>query len=244
MKPRFTVALLMSVTILVTVTIEGRPSVNQEPIKFSLDIKKDDEEKITEKPRNFELNAKIQDGMEWLSRMADTLRFGRGRLVNSVAIARNAVAERFEEIMSETRNNVAGAIGAANDIIVKGRSTLQSYEKSPFANFLPPKTRETTRLESEKDQAFFERKRENPISLFLQSILKPQPIVDSIKEEDKYGNNGDKFVVVGRAFVNGVEGISNFVNYVADLPVNAAKKTSRGITEALNQIGSRLIGLQ
>ncbi|XP_011493985.1 PREDICTED: uncharacterized protein LOC105359175 isoform X2 [Ceratosolen solmsi marchali] len=211
MKPRFTVALLMSVTILVTVTIEGRPSVNQEPIKFSLDIKKDDEEKITEKPRNFELNAKIQDGME---------------------------------IMSETRNNVAGAIGAANDIIVKGRSTLQSYEKSPFANFLPPKTRETTRLESEKDQAFFERKRENPISLFLQSILKPQPIVDSIKEEDKYGNNGDKFVVVGRAFVNGVEGISNFVNYVADLPVNAAKKTSRGITEALNQIGSRLIGLQ
>jgi hypothetical protein len=124
----------------------------------------------------------------------------------------------LQELMSETRNNVAGAIGAANDIIVKGRSTLQSYEKSPFASFLPPKTRETARLESEKDQAFFERNNDNnPISLFLQSILKPQPIVDSIKEEDKYGNSGDKFGTVGRALVNGVEGISNFVNSIVDV---------------------------
>ena len=28
------------------------------------------------------------------------------------------------------------------------------------------------------------------------------------------------------------------------LPLNAAKKASRGITEALNQIGSRVVGLQ
>ncbi|XP_001604492.1 uncharacterized protein LOC100118466 isoform X2 [Nasonia vitripennis] len=149
------------------------------------------------------------------------------------------------ELMSETRNNVAGAIGAANDIIVKGRSTLQSYDKTPLAQFFPPRTRENTRLENEQDQALFEKKKtNNPISSFLESIVKPKPIVDNIKEEDKYGNNGDKFIGVGRALVNGFEGLSNFLNAVVDLPVNAAKKTSRNITEALNQIGSRLVGLQ
>lgn len=120
--------------------------------------------------------------------------------------------------MSETRNNVAGAIGAANDIIVKGRSTLQSYDKTPLAQFFPPRTRENTRLETEQDQALLEKKKtNNPISSFLESIVKPKPIVDNIREEDKYGNNGDKFIGVGRALVNGFEGLSNFLNAVVDV---------------------------
>ncbi|XP_001604517.1 uncharacterized protein LOC100118466 isoform X1 [Nasonia vitripennis] len=233
---------LLAVLVLRT---DARPAVDQEPVRFSLDTGKDEGVPIDDKPLTLDVSTRIQDGMEWLGRMADALRFGRGRLVNSVAIARNIIAERVEELMSETRNNVAGAIGAANDIIVKGRSTLQSYDKTPLAQFFPPRTRENTRLENEQDQALFEKKKtNNPISSFLESIVKPKPIVDNIKEEDKYGNNGDKFIGVGRALVNGFEGLSNFLNAVVDLPVNAAKKTSRNITEALNQIGSRLVGLQ
>ena len=36
--------------------------------------------------------------------------------------------------------------------------------------------------------------------------------MDTISEEEKYGNSGDKFYVAGKALVGGAEGISNFVN--------------------------------
>ncbi|XP_023318492.1 uncharacterized protein LOC106657497 isoform X1 [Trichogramma pretiosum] len=188
---------------------------------------------------------RFQNGMAWFDEMADSIRFGRGRLVNSVAIARNILADRMElqEFMSETRNNIAGAVGAANDALARGRRMLQSYERLPFANALPPRTRETVRLENEKDQAILER-RKSDIGGLLDNVLKPKPIIDNIQEEEKYGNNGDRFIGVGRALVTGVEGLTNIFNAVLEFPVKAAKNTSRTITEALNQIGSRLVGLQ
>lgn len=36
--------------------------------------------------------------------------------------------------------------------------------------------------------------------------------MDKIREEDKYGNTGDKHAGVGRFVVNGFEGISNIIN--------------------------------
>ena len=122
-----------------------------------------------------------------------------------------------QEIMSETRNNVAGAIGAAHDIAAKTRSTLNSYDRAPLAQLLPSRTRETVRLENESEQAILEKKKTNPISSLLESITKPKPIVDNIREEEKYGNNGDKFIGVGRALVNGFEGLSNFLNAIVDV---------------------------
>ncbi|XP_058804349.1 uncharacterized protein LOC131671721 [Phymastichus coffea] len=232
---------------LVARLIKGRPHVNEQPLKFNLDTDKEVEGYAdnTEKPAmKVTAISRLQDGMEWLDRMSDALRFARGRLVNSVAIAQNVLAERLEEFMSEARNNVAGAIGAANDIYAKSRSTLQSYENGPLGQLFPSKTRETVRLENEKDQAILENKKLNPISSLLENVFKPQPIVDKITEEEKYGNNGDKFIGLGRALVNGFEGLSNFINGIVDFPVKAAKNTSRSITEALNQIGSKLVGLQ
>lgn len=41
--------------------------------------------------------------------------------------------------------------------------------------------------------------------------------MDIIKEEDKYGNSGDKFYVAGRALVGGAEGVSNLVNTVLEV---------------------------
>lgn len=44
------------------------------------------------------------------------------------------------------------------------------------------------------------------------NIYNPKPIVDTISEEDKYGNDGEKFKSVGRVLINGYEGFSNFLN--------------------------------
>ncbi|XP_014205990.1 uncharacterized protein LOC106637634 isoform X2 [Copidosoma floridanum] len=187
---------------------EGRPAIDQEPIKFTLGTTAGD--KATEKSLRDQVGERVQNGME---------------------------------LTSEARNNVAGAIGAANDIIERSRTNLRS-DRGPLATLLGPKPRETVKLESEDEQAFFERKSANPLGALLENVLKPKPIVDGIKEEDKYGNQGDRFAGVGRALVNGFEGLSNLFNAVIELPINAAKKTSRNITEVLNQLGARLVGLQ
>lgn len=44
--------------------------------------------------------------------------------------------------------------------------------------------------------------------------------MDTIKEEEKYGNSGDKFYSAGRALVGGAQGVSNFVNSVLEVNVN------------------------
>lgn len=99
----------------------------------------------------------------------------------------------------------------------QGEKKLASYEKVPFAQFLPPRTRETARLEKESDQALFEKPKSNPVEGILEKFFHPTPLVDGISEDQKYGNSGDKFAGVGRALVNGFEGISNFLNAAVDV---------------------------
>ncbi|XP_023287878.1 uncharacterized protein LOC105703811 [Orussus abietinus] len=207
----------------------GRPS--EEPTKFDLIPKNHTLEAISVR-----VPTRLQQGKEILGRIMDAMRFGRGRLVNSASMARNIIANRVEEAASEVQNTVISAIAAKGDILSEGRDVITSN--------LPPRTRETVKLEKESEQAILERRKSNSVSAVLESILKPVPLVDRIREEEKYGNSGDRFSGIGRALVNGFEGFSNFLNSVVDLPINAAKKTSRSFTEALNQLGSRIIGLQ
>ncbi|KAL4127289.1 hypothetical protein QTP88_011466 [Uroleucon formosanum] len=78
----------------------------------------------------------------------------------------------------------------------------------------------------------------------LLNFLKPLPVVDVTKEDEKYGNDGDKFNRIGRSFIGGVESVSNMLTSALSFPVDSAKKLSRSATEVLNNLGGRLIGLQ
>ncbi|XP_060847608.1 uncharacterized protein LOC132927157 [Rhopalosiphum padi] len=78
----------------------------------------------------------------------------------------------------------------------------------------------------------------------LLNFLKPLPVVDVTREEDKYGNDGDKFNRIGRGVIGGVETVSNMLTSALSFPVDTAKKLSRTATEMLNNLGGRLIGLQ
>lgn len=81
----------------------------------------------------------------------------------------------------------------------------------------PPISRETYRLENETAQAILEKRKPDTITQILNSFLTPKPLVDRIRDEEKYGNNGDKFIGIGRAFVNGYENLSNFLNTLTDV---------------------------
>lgn len=48
-------------------------------------------------------------------------------------------------------------------------------------------------------------------------LFNHKPIIDSIQEKDKYGNDGDKYRNIGIAFVNGFEGLSNFLNNAVEV---------------------------
>ncbi|XP_020710405.2 uncharacterized protein LOC105690137 isoform X1 [Athalia rosae] len=214
----------------------GRPS--EQPIKFDLSPARDAVGSVSDGTFS-----KLQQGQEFLGQVADAIRFGRGRLVHSATMAKNIIAERAEQAASEAQNNVASVIAAKGDLIAQGRSALETFPKTGFFNILPPITRETVHLESSKNQALLEKPVMGPVAGFIESILRPTPLVDKIKESDKYGNSGERFAGIGKAIVDGYEGFSNFLNTVVDFPVDAAKKTSRKITETLNQFGAHLVGL-
>lgn len=85
-----------------------------------------------------------------------------------------------------------------------------------------PVERATARLENETAQAILERPKPDNVIQALNSFLTPRPIVDRIKEEEKYGNNGDQFSGIGRTIVNAYENFSNFLNRVVDVSVSYA----------------------
>ncbi|XP_076676630.1 uncharacterized protein LOC143373336 isoform X2 [Andrena cerasifolii] len=161
----------------------------------------------------------------------------------NVASGATSPLDRGRTLASEAQNNVATVIEAKTEALNQAQRSLEAVPKAPVIN-TRPNARETVRLESEAGQALLERPIPKPFMGILESFFRPTPLIDGIKEQDKYTNTGDKFIGIGRALVSGFEGLSNFLNAIVDFPKNAAKKTSRGITEALNHAGARLIGLE
>nr|CAD7441908.1 unnamed protein product [Timema bartmani] len=74
---------------------------------------------------------------------------------------------------------------------------------------------ERARPESE-GQSILDQKPLSKVQMVLLKFINPVPIVDNIKEEDKYGNTGAKFNRIGRGFVDGVSAITSFFSTAAD----------------------------
>ncbi|KAH8270691.1 hypothetical protein KR044_006187 [Drosophila immigrans] len=75
----------------------------------------------------------------------------------------------------------------------------------------PAKTAESVNLEHEaipsKVLSLYDNSQKK-----ISDISHPVPILDSISEHEKYGNNGDKFDGISRSLVNGYEAFSNLLN--------------------------------
>ncbi|XP_023166498.2 uncharacterized protein LOC111596476 isoform X2 [Drosophila hydei] len=106
----------------------------------------------------------------------------------------------------------------------------------------PPKTAESVNLEHEalpsKVLSAYDKTQQK-----LTDLTHPVPIVDSISEHEKYGNNGDKFENISRSIVNGYEAFSNLLNSFIQKPKELARSVSKGITAQLDIIGGKLVGL-
>ncbi|XP_049884962.1 uncharacterized protein LOC126379963 [Pectinophora gossypiella] len=133
-------------------------------------------------------------------------------------------------------NLISQKLQAATSVLGKGSQGGVGI----FAN--PVSTRERALLETEGWGSKTLSIKEN-LHNVVAGIFQPKPIVDTIKEEEKYGNSGDKFYAAGRAVVGGAEGVSNLVNSVLEVPGNIFRKITRAASEKLNNLGGRLIGL-
>ncbi|XP_053623800.1 uncharacterized protein LOC128682865 isoform X2 [Plodia interpunctella] len=135
--------------------------------------------------------------------------------------------------------NSAPLFGSADSTIKSGSLNIQGSE----GWFAPPVTSlEGALLETEDIGSKALSVKDNLHSI-VAGILQPKPIVDTIKEEEKYGNTGDKFIGAGRALVSGAEGVSNFVNSIIEVPGSILRKITKAASEKLNNLGGRLIGL-
>ncbi|XP_039302563.1 uncharacterized protein LOC105201043 isoform X1 [Solenopsis invicta] len=212
--------------------LSARPA--EEPTKFILGNIQDNAENA--------VPSKLEETKELLERVADTIRIGQGRFVNLITLARNIVANRAEQINNEFRNNFDSLIAKSDK--PQSRRSLQPTQSTTSMGLFRPIYRETIRLENETAQGILERRKPDTVRQLLDSFLTPKPLVDRIKEEEKYGNTGDRFIGIGKAVVGGYENFSNFLNALVDFPVGVARQTSQGITHTLNNIGARFIGLQ
>lgn len=69
------------------------------------------------------------------------------------------------------------------------------------------------------------------------------PIIDRIKESDKFGNTGDQFLPLTRGIVNGFEFIANIINKSISGLQNAGTQTIKLTNEQLDQVGAKIVGL-
>ncbi|XP_073829594.1 uncharacterized protein [Musca autumnalis] len=106
----------------------------------------------------------------------------------------------------------------------------------------PVKTRESVNLEKEgvpsKVLSVYDNSQK-----FIVDKTQPVPILDTIHEHEKYGNNGDMFDGISRSLVNGYEAFSNFLNTIIQKPQQIFKSINKSVNAQLDIIGGKLVGL-
>ncbi|KAJ8951755.1 hypothetical protein NQ318_012606 [Aromia moschata] len=78
---------------------------------------------------------------------------------------------------------------------------------------------------------------------FVAGIYNPKPIVDTIQEHEKYGNDGELHRKAANLFVGKVEGLSNGLNGIVELPFILFRQVGKSVTTSLNTVGGKLVGL-
>nr|XP_050850061.1 uncharacterized protein LOC127063842 [Vespula vulgaris] len=151
---------------------------------------------------------------------------------------------KLEQAQTIAAKNIASVITAKSELLDQGRKSLESfrYPSDIFTN--TPKIRETVHLENESEQSLTEKTISLPFNDLLVNFFMPTSLLDRIKEEEKYGNTGNNLAGIGKALINGYENFSNFLNSALSSTQNFKKAVGENISETLDQIGGKLIGLQ
>ncbi|RZF41079.1 hypothetical protein LSTR_LSTR002711 [Laodelphax striatellus] len=130
---------------------------------------------------------------------------------------------------------ISNVEGDANIIIKQSPLSVRTLRDSSF-----PEPWLDSEAQSVPDRRL--RRQLNFIQTKIADVLHPQPIVDTMKEEERYGNTVEH--TFGKKVVRAIESLSKAINTAFEFPVNTVKKATKSATEALNAIGGKIVGLQ
>ncbi|KAI4463148.1 apontic [Holotrichia oblita] len=74
-------------------------------------------------------------------------------------------------------------------------------------------------------------------------LLGVKPLVDTISENEKYGNEGGFQRYAATGFVNYIKALSNVINTIVELPFQKTERINRVGNAALDVLGSKIVGL-
>uniref|UniRef100_A0A4Y0BP35 Uncharacterized protein n=1 Tax=Anopheles funestus TaxID=62324 RepID=A0A4Y0BP35_ANOFN len=77
----------------------------------------------------------------------------------------------------------------------------------------------------------------------VKSFFHAEPIIDNIKESDKYGNTGDQFYFITKPLVETTAKVNMFINSVIAAPKKLLGGLKKQANEKLNDVGAGLVGL-
>ncbi|XP_020299507.1 uncharacterized protein LOC109863603 isoform X1 [Pseudomyrmex gracilis] len=191
--------------------LSARPA--EGPTKFVLNT--------TENIENNVSSSKLEEAKELLRRISDTISHGRGRLISLIILARNIIVDRVEQLTSEVSNAAVIKHSISNKPTQNRRSVFLEQITTTVSSM-----DNLIRLENERDQGLLEKLAIPPfIKEGLYNALTPRPLVDRIREEEKYGNTNTKFDGIERAFVNGYTSFSQgLVSLLDAIPLLEPKR--------------------
>ncbi|KAJ8936934.1 hypothetical protein NQ314_012115 [Rhamnusium bicolor] len=127
---------------------------------------------------------------------------------------------------SEVYHLFSGSVSSTD--ILTPLSNLPETVENAIGAVLKPKTLTPGFPDSGRKMAILEQKHLEtlPIQIdnkygnlqeFVAGFSNPKPIVDTIQEHEKYGNDGDQFRNVANVLIAGVEGLSNALNAAVEV---------------------------
>ncbi|KAH8409076.1 hypothetical protein KR009_006291, partial [Drosophila setifemur] len=128
--------------------------------------------------------------------------------IDALVSAAEFGAEDVFDVAESSGSSIASSASAS------GESTQAEASEAGFKISLlptPAKTAESVNLEQEAIQSKVLSVYDNSQKK-LADLAQPVPILDTISEHEKYGNNGDMFDGISRSIVNGYEAFSNLLN--------------------------------
>ncbi|ETN63221.1 hypothetical protein AND_005087 [Anopheles darlingi] len=82
------------------------------------------------------------------------------------------------------------------------------------------------------------------LQLKVKSFFHAEPLIDNIRESDKYGNTGDQFYFITKPLVETTAKVNMFINSVIAAPKKLLDGFKKQATDKLNDVGGSLVGLR
>uniref|UniRef100_A0A182NI29 Uncharacterized protein n=1 Tax=Anopheles dirus TaxID=7168 RepID=A0A182NI29_9DIPT len=77
----------------------------------------------------------------------------------------------------------------------------------------------------------------------VKSFFDAEPIIDNIRESDKYGNTGDQFYFITKPLVETTAKVNMFINSVIAAPKKLLSGFQKQANDKLNDVGAKLVGV-